>query len=153
MTTNQRVVNGIHIAIGLDVAASRRFLKAAGYEGEAARARLRMAEHILMIQRLTAPRASLPLQAGAESTHVVECDGFDPGTATKPARARFAIRERPVRVPMTPRDVLLDGRVIAVQPPAKRSKRRVGPGPLAERRIADRIDGYDRDDLGESPDY
>ena len=23
----------------------------------------------------------------------------------------------------------------------------------AERRIADRIDGYDRDDLGESPDY
>jgi hypothetical protein len=28
-----------------------------------------------------------------------------------------------------------------------------GPGPKAEQRIADRIDGYDRDDLGESPDY
>ena len=27
------------------------------------------------------------------------------------------------------------------------------PGPKALRRIADRIDGYDRDDLGESPDY
>ena len=24
---------------------------------------------------------------------------------------------------------------------------------LRERRVADRIDGYDRDDLGESPDY
>jgi len=27
------------------------------------------------------------------------------------------------------------------------------PGPVASRRIADRIDGYDRDDLGETPDF
>jgi hypothetical protein len=34
-----------------------------------------------------------------------------------------------------------------------RPARQRGPSRRAEQRAADRIDGYDRDDLGESPDY
>ena len=35
----------------------------------------------------------------------------------------------------------------------RRSRRALMNASLAEQRRADRIDGYDRDDLGESPDY
>jgi hypothetical protein len=37
--------------------------------------------------------------------------------------------------------------------PPKRSRKKAAPARHEDSRVANRIDGYDRDDLGESPDF
>lgn len=46
--------------------------------------------------------------------------------------------------------VMANGSCIHADDPPTRVKSEDG---LGSRRVADRVDGYDRDDLGESPDY